>query len=117
MSRRKFYINTKKFPKATLKPGWKLRKTLKWRYQSEDNYRDGITDMIENFYSSQRYKAGLGKEYRKMVKRLKHLLYFNIPFTNEDKEYIKTFLGSYALKQAEENYKRLKERDKNEKES
>lgn len=84
MARRSFYSNSR-ITKAKLKDEWKSVKTPKWRYQTADNWRDGITDGFCIRFPMEPHSYYFNKEYNKAIKSIKHKLYFKIPFDENDK--------------------------------
>jgi len=99
-------------PKAQLKDGWKLSKDPKWRFQTEDNYNDGITDMVACTYPREPYRKYSNKEYNKMFKRVKHKLFFHIPLTEEETDWLNNICDKSKM---EECVKNLEDKNKKEK--
>lgn len=112
MSRRKFYSNSKKRPKAKLKKTWKRIIDPKWRYQSWNNFKDGYTDMVACDYPREPGRYSINKEYMHKLKMLKHKLYFHIPLDEYDLEFIEKYPGS--LEWAQRNCNNLIKRNQNE---
>ena len=98
---RAIYVNDKPVPKSKLSEMWHKVKGVKWQYQDKDNYKD----LIDSNY---RCHPKNPKSKRLIHKMIKHKLYFNIPFTEEDKQ-IPYF--TRIVKIEKENVERLKKKN------